>query len=267
MSTVSEHDYTVPALARGLMIMELFDHTRRVLSTQDFAEHLGVTPAAIYRIVQTLTEMGYLHKLARNTYELGPGVLSRGFAYLSSRDLVDVASLYLKKLCEDTSMSCHLAIRDGRETVYIYRVLAAQRMSVNVPMGTRLPCHATALGRVLLAALDDEELGQLYYGVQLDGYPRPTPQSLPELRQRLEEERSLGVAVNQSDYATALATAIRNHTGQVVGAINLSGPDRMMQHANTQAEVTQTLLATAQAISHELGYPAYPAQKKRPLIG
>jgi len=253
MSQEETSNYTVPALARGLAILDLFTAERRILSTQDFAEHLSVTPAAIYRVVQTLTEAGYLYKLARNTYELGPAVLSRGFTYLASRDLVEVAAPYVNRLREDTSVSCHLAIRDGREAVYIYRALASQRMAVNVPIGTRLPCHTTALGRALLAGLDEPSLAQLYQGVQLDSYPRPAAQSLPELRQKLMEERKTGLAINQSDYATAIATAIRDHSGQVAAAVNISGPDRLLQQGEARAEATRQLVAAAAGIARELG--------------
>jgi len=93
-----ESGYTVPGLARGLMIVEMFNASKRVLSTQDFAEQLRVTPSSIYRVVQTLTDMGYLSKLARNTYELGPQVISNGFSYLASRDMVDIAAPHLQQL-------------------------------------------------------------------------------------------------------------------------------------------------------------------------
>ncbi|MGS0468088.1 helix-turn-helix domain-containing protein [Cobetia marina] len=87
-----ENDYTVPALFRGLRILEMFSSRRKVLTTNDFAEELGTTNSAIYRIVITLTDMGYLKKIARNTYELGPQVISLGFSYLASRDLVEVVA-------------------------------------------------------------------------------------------------------------------------------------------------------------------------------
>ncbi|MCV6590284.1 MAG: IclR family transcriptional regulator [Marinobacterium sp.] len=254
--TAPEKDYTVPALARGLSIIEMFSPQQRVLSTNDFAEQLGVTTSSIYRIVQTLTDMQYLAKVARNTYELGPAVVSRGYTFLASRDMVDVAAPHLNQLRDATSVSCHLAIRDGRDTIYIYRALASQRLSVNVPIGTRLPCHANALGRALLSGISDEALGQLYLGTQLDGVAQHNPQNLPELRQRIKEETGQGYTVSQSDFATAMATPIYNYASEVVAAINVSGPDIMLQDENIHREITCQLLDTAAAISAELGYRA-----------
>ena len=249
-----EKDYTVPALARGLSILEMFSPQQRVLSTNEFAENLGVSTSSIYRIVQTLTDMQYLSKVARNTYELGPAVVSRGYTFMASRDIVDIAAPHLNQLRDATSVSCHLAIRDGRDTIYIYRALASQRLSVNVPVGTRLPCHANALGRVLLSGISDESLGQLYLGTQLDGVPQPSPQSLPELRQRIEQEREQGYALSQSDFATAIAAPIHNYANEVVAAINISGPDIFMQGESIHQTITQQLVNTAASISAELGY-------------
>lgn len=254
MKTVEEKDYTVPALARGLKILDMFSEQTPVLSTNDFAEHLGVTTSSIYRIVQTLTDMNFLKKVARNTYELGPAVISRGYTYLAGRDIIDISAPHLGHLRDITSVSCHLAIREGREAIYIYRSLASQRLSVNVPIGTRLPCHASALGRALLMGFTDVEFSQLYQGVQLDNAPKPNPQSLLELRQRIKEEKAQGYAINQSDFSTAIAAPIRNYTNEVVAAINISGPDIFMLGEEIHSEITRQLMSTAQTISEEMGH-------------
>lgn len=254
MSDQSDKDYTVPALARGLNILAMFHDQQRVLSMNDMAEKLEVSNSSLYRIVQTLSDMGYLRKIARNTFELGPAVVTLGFSYLATRDIIDMAAPHLKQLRDATSVSCHLSIRDGRDTLYLYRALASQRLSVNVPAGSRLPCHVNAMGRILLSGLSDDELGRLYLGVQLDSYPKPYPQSLPELRRRIEAERVQGFAVNRSDHATAIAAPILNHANEVIAAINASGPDSFMQGEPANQEVVSQLLATAKAISEEAGY-------------
>lgn len=254
MANSQDSGYTVPALARGLMIVEMFSRERRVLTTQDFAETLGVSPSSIYRIVQTLIDMGYLTKVARSAYELGPQVVSNGFSFLASRDLVDVAAPHLQRLRDRTSISCHLSIRDGRDTLYIYRALASQQLSVNIPIGTRLPCHINAMGRILLSSMSNDDLGRLYFDTQLDNYPKPQPQSLPELKERIRQDKEQGYAVNYSDSATAIASPILNFSGQIVGAINISGPDPIMQIQDQNLQVQDQLLQTAVAISKDLGY-------------
>ncbi|MBR7888394.1 IclR family transcriptional regulator [Marinomonas sp. A79] len=242
-------DYHVPALSRGLQIIEMFNKDKRVLNTQDFADFLGVSASSTYRIVQTLLDMGYLQKVTRNAYELGPQVVSRGFAFLAGRDLVDIAAPHLNELRDNTSISCHLAIRDGLETVYIYRSQASQRLSVNIPLGSRLPCHTTAMGRVLLQQLSEIELNAMYQTLQLDSYPGPYPQSLPELKTLLKKEWAQGFSSNRSDNATAIAVPITNYLGKTIAAINISGADQIMNHQEQFEAAKEQLLNTARAIS------------------
>ena len=253
MTKSADNNYQVPALLRGLRILELFGTEHRILNTHDFAEALGVTTSSIYRVIQTLTDQRYLKKVARNTYELGPAAISLGFSYLASRDLSDVAASHLNRLRDSTSISCHLAIRDDRDALYIYRALASQRLSVNVPVGTRLPCHTTALGRALLMDMSDDELGRLYFGTCLDGYTKQNPQNLPELRRKLKEERRQGYSISRSDFATAIAMPLRDYSQQVVAAINISAPDVIMQNKTVAQEAIEHLQNTSEAICKELG--------------
>lgn len=242
-------EYHVPALFRGLQIIEMFDKDNRVLNTQDFADFLGVSASSTYRIVQTLLDMGYLKKVTRNAYELGPQVVSRGFAFLAGQNLVDIASPHLNELRDNASISCHLGIRDGLETVYIYRAQASQRLSVNIPLGSRLPCHTNAMGRVLLQQLSDIELNAMYQTLQLDLYPGPHPQSLPELKKLLKKEWEQGFSSNRSDNATAIAAPIKNYLGKTIAAINVSGADQVMNNHEQFDAAKEQLLATANAIS------------------
>lgn len=225
---MNDSDYRVPALERGLNLLGLFNARERSLGMNDMAERLGVSPSALYRIVQTLQDMGYLNKLERNQYELGARVISDGFAYLSSRDIVEIALPHLNALRDSTSLSCHLSIREHTDSLYIYRAFAPQRLTVNIPVGTRLPCHVTALGRVLLTELDADGLAQLYQQVRLDDYPAPAPRTLLELQHTVAEDRERGWVMHRSDYSTAIATGIRNRAGRLVAAINLSGPEAVL---------------------------------------
>ncbi|HEP9160435.1 TPA: IclR family transcriptional regulator [Pseudomonas aeruginosa] len=248
-----ESDYRVPALQRGLTILGMFSSRERSLSMNDMAERLGVSPSAVYRIVQTLVDMGYLRKTGRNTFEMGAQVISDGFTYLASRDIVEVAMSYLNDLRDRTSLSCHLSIREQTDSLYVYRAFAPQRLTVNIPIGTRLPCHSTALGRVLLTALDEARLGQLYQHVRLDDYPPPAPRTLPELQLLITQDRERGWVLHRSDYSTAIATGIRDHRGEVVAAINLSGADAVMGTPEALDNFLKLLQTTGENISRELG--------------
>jgi len=250
---VKDADYSVPALARGLAVLGLFNARTRSLSMQEIAERLNVSTSALYRIVFTLTDTGYLNK-HNSQYELGARVISDGFNYLASRDIVDVAMPHLNQLRDRTSLSCHLAVRENTESLYVYRAFAAQRLSVNIPVGTRIACHCTAIGRMLLTGLDQVELAALYQHIRLDDYPAPAPRTQLELQDMIEGDRARGWVLHRSDYSTAIAMAVKDHRGQVTAAINLSGPDAVMDPKGATEKFEALLRECSARISADLGY-------------
>ena len=252
-TTKTNDNYLVPALKRGLQILDMFSGKIRVLTINDFAERLGVSSSSIYRTVVTLTELNYLKKIKRNSYELGPMVLSNGFIYLAAREIVQVAAPYILELRDESSSSCHLAIREGLQAIYLYRAPSPQKLSVNVPIGSRFPCHTVAAGRSLLTGLRDVQITDLFSGVALDRSIPPAPTSLPLLRQIITEDRKRGFSLNRSDSATAIAVPIKNYAGEVVAAVNISAPDTLMGEESVRKSLTTLLIKTADRISSELG--------------
>ena len=250
---MAEKDYIVPALQKGLHILEMFDSQCRALSQSEMARRLGVSTSSLYRIVHTLTAMGYLNKIGTNTYTLGTQVVSRGFSYLASREIVEIAAPSITRLRDSTSLSSHLGVRDGTEVLYVFRALALQRVSVNVPVGTRFPLHTTAMGRALLMGMTPADLQTLFQGQRLDDYPRPVPQTMPELIALCEKERAQGWSRQSSDHSTALAVPIRNFTGQVVASINISGPDPVMNADGAMDALLAELKKTASEIMRQVG--------------
>lgn len=249
---MSEKDYTVPALQKGLQILLMFDAQTPRLTQAQIAESFGVSSSSLYRIIHTLTSMGFLTKVGTNTYELGSKILTSGFSFLASREIVELAAPYITKLRDSTSLSSHLSIREGSENLYVFRALANQRLSVNVAVGTRISCHTTAMGRALLSGLSHQAIEQLYSGKRLDDYLAPSPQTLPDLISLCESERVQGYHINSSDYSTAIAVPVYSYNREVVAAINVSGPEALMSKAHTQQRLIKALQTTAADISREI---------------
>ena len=109
------------------------------------------------------------------------------------------------------------------------------------------------MGRILLTALDETELDALYHHVRLDGYPAPAPRTLPELKHTIANDRDAGWVMHRSDHATAIATGLKDYQGRIVAAINISGPDAMLDSDAHIHELKEQLQATAERISFELG--------------
>jgi DNA-binding IclR family transcriptional regulator len=130
VDTAPKGRYMVPALANGLALLALFTRDRPAWSPPEIAQELMLARATVFRLLQTLEATGYVMRDGGGRmFRLGPAVLSRGFAYLGSLDLVEVAQPILKRLRDDTGLSSHLAVRDSRDVVYVARFAAQTTMA------------------------------------------------------------------------------------------------------------------------------------------
>jgi len=254
---MSEPHASVPGLERGLNILRLFKRTRPSISPPEIARELGIPRSTVHRLVQTLEEMGYLRRAERGgAFALGPAVLTLGFEYLGSLDIVQLSSPVLERLRDATNCSTHLAIRNGIDVVYLARHASRAAITSNVSVGSALPAHATVIGRVILADLSDAELAALYAGKRFDAFTDQTPTTLAALKQVLAEDRQRGYAVSTSFYergVTAVAAPVRDHSGRVVAAINAVTVDVAPEEQYLRGSLKDRVLAAAAEISEMLG--------------
>ena len=105
--------YLVPALTRGLNILQDLSGDRRKQTLSEVAATLGVTRSSAYRLLFTLSHLGFVaFDSETKTYSLGPQVLRLGYGYLASRDLVEVAMPHLVRLRDRDVDAGHVQDRD-----------------------------------------------------------------------------------------------------------------------------------------------------------
>ena len=251
--------YLVPGLLRGLEALQMFTAAAPRHTQAELAAALGITRSAVFRIVYSLTQQGFLsHDPMTRRYALGPAVLRLGHGVLDQRDLVGVALPVLEALRDTTGWSAHLAVREGREALYLLRVPRRRGQASIVRVGSRLPAESTAMGRVLLAGLPDAELLELYRGATMRGAAPDAPNSVAGLVKRARGDRTRGVVVHLGSFEAGIASIaapLRGVSGQTVAAINLSAALTDAHDDALRRTVREALLRAADEIS--VPHPAF----------
>lgn len=192
--------YIVGALVRGLEVLRAFNAEHPSLSMTELAHVLGWNRTAPFRLIYTLQKLGYLHQDPQTKrYSLGSRVMELGFEYLHSLQLPELAQPYLEKLREETGASAHLGILEGSEVVYVARVQTRLMSASNVHVGSRLPAHATSMGKVLLAFQPTEALERLVQDRRLAAYTVRTITDPAKLRRELAAIRERGYVFNDQE--------------------------------------------------------------------
>ena len=248
-SSGGDDRYIVPGLARGMEVLGAFTPARKQLSLAELAGALGTTRSALFRVTYTLTTLGFLVQ-QQGRFALGPAVLRLGVGYLATRSLVEAALPLLEELRDSTGWSAHLGVLEGRELVYLLRLPTAGRLSI-VHVGSRLPAHATAMGRVLLAGSDAAALAALYREAPPRiGSPATPGGGMAALLAQARRDARRGHVEHRGDFESgiaSLAAPVRDAKG-VVAALSITAPLEAAKAAPVQA-----VLGAAAALSAALG--------------
>ncbi|MDV6013688.1 IclR family transcriptional regulator [Haloechinothrix sp. LS1_15] len=216
--------HRVQSLVRGLAVITAFGEHAPELTLSEVARATGLTRAAARRFLLTLSDLGYVRSDGRY-FSLTAKVLELGYSYLSSMSLPEVAQPHLERLSTEVGESSSVSVLDGTDIVYVARVAVSRIMTVAINVGTRFPAHATSMGHVLLAGLDERALREYLEVAPLE---RITPHTItrPEaLRAELTTVRDQGWALVDQELEEglrSLAAPIRGRGGAVVAAVNVS---------------------------------------------
>jgi DNA-binding IclR family transcriptional regulator len=248
-----KNPYLVPGLERGLRLLQLFRPGRAEISAPDIARELELPRSTAFRLLQTLEALEFVERNANGAWRLGSAVLRLGYEFVASQDVGEYGRKVLESLCEQTGASSQLAIRDGRDIVVVLKKNPSTTFASNVQVGTRMPAHATVLGRILL---QDAPVRKLYPEGRLKQHSPQTPKTVAELEKLITQDRARGYAVSESAYESgisAIAAPVRNHEQCVIAALSVIIPQPRLDPKRRE-ELIHKALAAAAELSRRMSY-------------
>ena len=248
----------VEALAKGLAVLEAFDMSHPEMTLSEIARRVNASPAAVRRSLITLEALGYVGHSGKR-FHLQPKVMGLGSAFYFSARLDELMLPELRYLVETFGDAASVATLDEHDVIYIAHQSRQRARRASAVVGARYPAHATSMGRVLLAGLEDDALEDYFATVETQGLTALTVTSVDTLREIVTEVRRNGyaTAVDQLDYGiTALAVPVRTSDGKTVAALNSSGYTGLITPEKMVAERLHELRLAANRIAESvMRYP------------
>ncbi|MCL2428579.1 MAG: IclR family transcriptional regulator [Alphaproteobacteria bacterium] len=270
MSPTSESDdsYLSPPVQRAAALLRHIADGDRVTNMSQTARTLGINRTTLLRLLRTLEAERLIESDPdRAGWKIGLGLIGLAAQAFFSQDLVQVAIPVADRLVETLGLSAHLAVLDGREVVFVVRRAPNVVLVSNVRVGSRLPAHASNLGRIILAHLPRDEVDALYRGRKLAAVTDQTPVTLEQLRSQLDEDRSRGLAWSDGFIELGLssvAAPVFDATGRPVAALNVSGRGEDFREPLRRERIGEAVREAAEEISRRLGWhPAARAPGER----
>ena len=237
-------------------ILRAFQHADECLTSQELSKRANMPKASCHRLVQTLEEVGALTRGAHGGYRLGMTLSSLSRNVASNDLLREVGSPILGELAARRNLTLHLGVLESGMVLYLTKVATRTSFPTHTRPGCYLEAYCSGLGKVLLSALQEEQLESFI----LDGdLVALTPNTITErgaLRSELRQVRALGFAIDNCESRIdtyCVAVPIRDCDGNVIAAISASCDARAIAQ-DAIPEIYDALATAAQTLSDRL-YP------------
>lgn len=259
-SDISSDNATQSTLIRAFMMIEIMMKADKPLTSAYLAEDLDMPKATVHRIAQQLEEEGLLQREPNGKRFVGGLRLRRlASAVLTNSVMTGSRHMVLQGLSQQINETCNLTALDGNELIYLDRIESNWPYRIHLPVGSHLPLHCTAAGKLLLATMKPAWRLRYLKAVTLEKYTKETILDMDTLKQQLK-----GIVENDVGYDTgeyidgmiAVAVPVKNETGDVLYSIAVHAPnarvslDELKMHIPAMREAAANI---AQLESVELG--------------
>jgi DNA-binding IclR family transcriptional regulator len=247
------------AVERALAMLEAVAQEPEGLSNAEISRKLQIPKSSASYILRTLEKQAYLNRDSETgRYRVGLKILSLSRGALSGIDVREVALPIMRNLTHKTSLTCHLAILDGPDAVYIEKVEPEGFIRMDTWVGRRMRVHATSVGKALVAHIPQERLERIVADRGMEKRTPKTITTMPRLLKELEKVRTQGYAVDDEENnigARCVGAPVFSQSGSIEAAVGLSGTINQV-NAHTMPRILEALKDAVRHISMQLGYRA-----------
>lgn len=242
------------AVGRAIRLLKTFTRRRPEMSLSELCDAGGLTKTTTHRLLTALESEGLVarHPIS-HLYRLGPAAIVLGSRAMFGNNLRSVVEPELKTLAGETGETATLEVLVDDHVLILSEFYGHHLVSVAAEVGTSWPIYATSTGKIFLASLPEKRRAELLRS-PLKAWTPSTITDLDLLRDELEEAATLGYAIAVEELeigAAAVAVALRDTLGQVVGAISVGGPTSRLDHDSLRA-IGDGLKEVAQRLADRL---------------
>ncbi|BCR06126.1 IclR family transcriptional regulator [Desulfuromonas versatilis] len=258
MAKKDKSEYIIQAVSHALDLLEQFHGDVDELGVTELSKRLKLHKNNVFRLLATLESRGYIEQnKATENYRLGLKSLELGQTFIKQMGLLRQAKPILDRLVGECNETSYVAIFKEGHIVYLDVVETDLTVRVVSRVGSRLPAHCTAAGKVHLANLSDEELEATLPRGELKAFTSSTFTDRAKLKQELKKVADQGYAIDDEELdpgVRCVAAPIRDYTRRIVGAVSISGPSMRFSDERIEKELIPLVLQAGEDLSTRLGF-------------
>ncbi|KGQ42683.1 transcriptional regulator [Gallibacterium anatis] len=251
----------VASVMKVFSILEILSEQKDIGITE-LSQKLMMSKSTTYRFLQTMKTLGYVYQeddsdkygLSLKLFELS----ARSLEYV---DLISFADKEMQYIAEQTGEALHLGILEGHEIVYMHKIDSKYNLRMQSRIGRRNPLYSTAIGKILLSGISDDEVRAILSDVDMVQSTKNTVDNVEKLIPELHLVRENHYAEDneeQEEGLICIAAPVYNRLGQIIAGISISLPTIRFKEKD-RPYLVNLLQQAGKHISERLGFYGYPA--------
>lgn len=252
----------IQSVDRSIRILKALAGGPGRLGVSELSARLGLAKGTVHGLLRTLQQHGLVEQHAdSDKYQLGPALLQLSNRFLDLNELRSRSLAWSELLATRAQEAVRVGAPHGESVLVIHHVFRPDSSLQILEVGALLPLHATALGKAVLAYLENDVRAD----VLSDTFPKLTGRTLvtpAELREEVEAIRGRGYAIEREEAVlgeAGVAAPVFDRRAEPVGAIGVAGPVERILRRGREPTVAAAVVEAARGISRDLGAPRWPA--------
>ena len=247
----------IQSISRAFHILEEIARAREGIPLSELSKRVGLHNSTAFHLVKTMVSLGYIRQ-ERDTkrYRIGRPLFGLAASALDEIEMVSHATPILEALSHQSGESSHFAVRSADAVMVVARTSGPSAFQLTNRVGVLRPAHCTALGKVILAALTPDQFERFLARADLKACSPKTVTEPELIRRDIAEVRQNGIAFDDGEFdaeVRCVAVPVLDFSGQVLGALGISGPVWRMSIQTLQSHARIVREAAAQ-LSAEFGF-------------
>lgn len=239
-------------LTKGLLVLEALARSRDGKGVSELSRELALTKSNTFRLLQTLTALGYVQHSRSKVYLATMKVWQVGQAVVENLKLPEIAAPELRRLSAQTGEAIYLAIPDHLSVIYVDLIESTKPIRSFTPKGGSAPMHCVGTGKALLAARYDLLRDQIRN--HLTKFTDKTITSIKRLDEDMAATQARGYAIDQGEYRDRIysyGATVRLPNGDPIAAVGVSAPDVNLPEGRGE-EICALLVQAAEELTRKL---------------
>ncbi len=247
------------SLQRASDILDIFTREKRMLGLADIAKIISLPKSTVQGLIYSLENLDFLEQDTETfKYRLGPKLFNLGMKYLTNNEIFTTTQVWMERLSYKYRGAVNVGVLIDGKAVIVMHIDPETQLTNSLKVGNEIPIHSTAIGKTLLATLDESKQRELLHNYQFTTYTENTIRNIEDFITELKKVKREGLGFDNEESAkgiSCIGAGLYNKKKHIVAAFSISGSTEHIRRE--KSDIIDSIETTSHQLSKKIGFTGF----------